>query len=63
MRFITILLLTFLLSACNSDIFVEDFTPDVTELTMKGDGASRTIRFRSDDWSQLTLCGSRHTWH
>lgn len=55
MRFITILLLTFLLCACNSDIFVEDFTPDVTELTMNGDGASRTIRFRSDDWSQLTL--------
>ena len=58
MRFITILLLTFLLSACNSDIFVEDFTPDVTELTMNGDGASRTIRFRSDDWSQLTLAGA-----
>lgn len=57
MRFISILLLTFLLCACNSDIFVEDFTPDVTELTMSGGGASRTIRFRSDDWSQLTFAG------
>lgn len=57
MRFISILFLTFLLCACNSDIFVEDFTPDVTELTMDGGGSSRTIRFRSDDWSQLTFAG------
>ena len=58
MRFISILLLPFLLCACNSDIFVEDFTPDVTELTMNGGGSSRTIRFRSDDWSQLTFAGA-----
>lgn len=57
MRATLIFLLTILLCACNSDIFVDDFTPDVTEVTMEGENSSRTIHFRSDDWSTLTLVG------
>lgn len=58
MRAILFSLLTFLLCACNSDIFVEDFTPDVTEITMDGVRSTYTIHFKSDDWSSLTLAGS-----
>ncbi len=49
------LLLTFLLGACNPDIFVDDFTPDVSELVMDGAGDIRTIDFKSADWSYLSL--------
>lgn len=55
MRIYLLSLLTFLLGACNPDIFVDDFTPDVCELVMDGAGDSRTIDFKSDDWSYLSL--------
>ena len=58
MRAILFSLLTFLLCACNSDIFVDDFTPDVTEVTMDGEHSTYTIHFKSDDWSTLTLAGA-----
>lgn len=51
------LLLPVLLGSCNSDIFVDDFTPDVTEFSMSGRGDVRTIHFKSDDWSRLRLSG------
>lgn len=55
MRIYFLSLLTFLLGACNPDIFVDDFTPDVSELVMDGAGDSRTIDFQSADWSYLSL--------
>lgn len=58
MRLIFISLLAFLLYACNSDIFVDDFTPDVTELTMEGKDSFRTINFKSSDWTTLTVTSS-----
>lgn len=55
MRIFLLALLTFMLSACNSDIFIDDFTPDVSTLLMDGAGDSRTIDFKSDGWSYLSL--------
>lgn len=46
------------LCACNSGIFVEDFTPDVNDIVMDGAGDVRTIHFKSSDWSSLELNGS-----
>lgn len=60
MRAILIPLFTLLMCGCNSDIFVDDFTPDVTDITMSGSGEVRTIRFKSDDWTRLRLTVS-HT--
>lgn len=62
MRSILLSLLVMTLYSCNSDIFVDDFTPDVTDLVLGGEDDSRVIRFHSDDWTTLTLaCGDAGT--
>lgn len=49
------LLFMLMLPSCNSDIFVEDFKSDVSQISMSGEGGTTTIRFRSDDWDKLDL--------
>lgn len=39
------------LSGCNSDVFVEDFQPSVSDVTLEGNGDSVTIRFKSSNWT------------
>ena len=43
------------LSGCNSDVFVEDFQPSVSDVTLEGNGDSVTIRFKSSNWDLLRV--------
>lgn len=43
------------LYSCNSDIFVEDFSPSETEITLDGNGDVATIHFASSEWDVLEL--------
>ena len=42
------------LSGCNSDVFVEDFQPSVSDVTLEGNGDSVTIRFKSSNWDPVS---------
>lgn len=51
---IAVYLLIFLgLSGCNSDVFIEDFQPSVSDVTLDGNGDSVTIHFKSSNWNLL----------
>ena len=43
------------LSGCNSDVFVEDFQPSDSDVTLEGNGDSVTIRFKSSNWDLLRV--------
>lgn len=48
-------LLILALVGCNGEVFVEDFRPSVTELTLDGNGDSATIHFDASNWEELGL--------
>ena len=51
---IAVYLLIFLgLSGCNGDVFIEDFQPSVSDVTLDGNGDSVTIHFKSSNWNLL----------
>lgn len=53
---IAVYLLIFLgLSGCNSDVFIEDFQPSVSDVTLDGNGDSVTIHFKSSNWNLLHM--------
>lgn len=62
MRTIFLSLFVLIITSCNSDIFVDDFTPDITDMVLGGENDSRVIRFKSADWDQLTLAGDETKW-
>lgn len=43
------------LAGCNSDVFVDDFEPSVSELELDGNGDSATIRFNTSNWNLLEV--------
>lgn len=49
------LLLISVLPSCNNDIFVDDFKPDVEQLSLSGEGDAYTVNFKSADWDMLDL--------
>lgn len=40
---------------CNSGIFIDDFEPSVSELTLDGNGDEAVIRFSGSDWNILDI--------
>lgn len=44
-----------LLCGCNNDIFVEDFAPDVRQLTLDGAGDTGSLTFKSGHWDILGI--------
>lgn len=40
---------------CNADVFVDDFKPSVSELTLDGNGDETTIRFKASNWDVLEI--------
>lgn len=51
----TSLFLLIVLQACNSDVFVDDFRPSATEITVDGDEGKASIRFASGEWDILDV--------
>ena len=49
------LLLISVLPSCNNDIFVDDFKPDVEQLSLSGEGDAYTVHFKSADWDMLDM--------
>lgn len=43
------------LCSCNSDVFIDEFLPSVTELSLDGNGDSATIYFSNSNWNWLFL--------
>lgn len=41
--------------SCNSDVFIDDIRPSVSELTLDGNGDSTIIHFASSSWDRLRL--------
>lgn len=50
----TSLFLLIVLQACNSDVFVDDFRPSATEITVDGDTCA-SVRFASGEWDILDV--------
>lgn len=44
-----------LLSACNGDVFIDDFAPDADYIKMASDGHTETIGFKSDNWDLYSV--------
>lgn len=40
---------------CNSDVFIDEFQPSVSELTLDGNGDSAIIHFSGSDWKALDV--------
>lgn len=51
----TFLFLLIGFQACNSDVFVDDFRPSATEITVDGDDGEASIRFASGEWDVLDI--------
>lgn len=51
----TSLFLLIVLQACNSDVFVDDFRPSATEITVDGNDGKASIRFASGEWDVLNV--------
>lgn len=51
----TPILLLLVFSGCNPDVFVEDFSPSVSELALDGNGDQATIRFKASNWEILEV--------
>lgn len=41
--------------SCNSDVFIDDFQPSVSELTLDGNGDSAVIHFSGSGWRSLNI--------
>lgn len=54
-NFTAYILILLHLYSCNSDIFVDDFSPSETEVTLDGNGDAATIHFASSEWDVLQL--------
>lgn len=50
MLFSGLLWLTGLLSACNQDLFIDDFRTDVKEIQLEGTNATNTLQLKNGDW-------------
>lgn len=44
-----------ILTGCNGDVFIEDFTPSVGELSLDGNGDTATVRFSGAGWTYLSV--------
>lgn len=44
-----------ILTGCNGDVFIEDFTPSVGELSLDGNGDTATVRFNGAEWTYLSV--------
>lgn len=52
-QFTLSVLILWALAGCNSDVFVDDFEPSVSELALDGNGDSATIRFKASGWDMM----------
>lgn len=43
------------LTGCNGDVFINEFVPSVTELSMDGNGDSATVHFEGTNWEYLAV--------
>lgn len=49
-HFTTYILILFIASGCNSDVFIDDFRTSDTELTLDGNGDAKVIHFAASNW-------------
>lgn len=54
-KFTACILFLLHLYSCNGDIFIDDFRPSETDLTLDGNGDVATIHFASSEWDLLEL--------
>lgn len=56
----TYILLLAGLYGCNSDVFIDDFQPSVSEMILDGNGDSVSIQFNSSNWDWLGVYNDIH---
>lgn len=49
-KFTAYILILFIASGCNSDVFIDDFRTSDTELTLDGNGDAKVIHFAASNW-------------
>lgn len=54
-KFTAYILILFIASGCNSDIFIDDFRTSETELTLDGNGDAKVIHFAASNWDLRTV--------
>lgn len=54
-------LVLLVLYSCNPDVFVDDFSPSVSELTLNGNGDETTIRFKASNWNVMEVSSYSNT--
>lgn len=54
-NFTAYILILFIASGCNSEVFIDDFRTSETELTLDGNGDAKVIHFAASNWDLRTV--------
>lgn len=54
-KFTAYILILFIASGCNSEVFIDDFRTSETELTLDGNGDTKVIHFAASNWDLRTV--------
>lgn len=56
---IYILICILIICSCNSEVFIDDFSPSTTELNLNGDGDSAVVSFAHSNWDILGVVSKK----